>query len=234
MWLPDWLYKTRHHQHTVRERWLRRYRTGLKCAAISFIPALMGTLAGLIWHFAFFKANFHLEEKMEVISTAAWIPAFALLYGFFTSPLLTKVWDEYKEMRKAVKKNDLDAFLDLRDEEQSPLMYGLVILTSLMLIGAFAGVQYPRAIDGWVVISSMSYLLTLIFCVIMELDDPCAGIWFIRSIPEEWLKINVRQYREARRQKSPEPSPQRMNGKPHVIVEDVYLTSSFYNFNKRT
>ena len=58
------------------------------------------------------------------------------------------------------------------------------------------GLDYPNAVSGLIVISSTAYLLTLIFFVIGEIDDPCDGLWFIKDIPEEWLVIDVDEYRK--------------------------------------
>jgi len=39
----------------------------------------------------------------------------------------------------------------------------------------------------------------------MEIDDPCSGVWFIKDIPEDWLTMDVKQYRRERNHRSNHP-----------------------------
>lgn len=172
--------------------------TALKVIAIVIIPLPSTTLIALFWRYTFYYYNVHFDVGMEGIVTSSWITEFGILYVFLAGLVATIVLSEYKKMRMAVKKWDLDTFMDLRDEEMSHLVYAVIVIFSLFLLFSFMMLDYPKMWDGLVLVSSTAYLLTLILFVITEIDDPCSGFWFIKSIPPEWLKIDPKEYRKIR------------------------------------
>jgi uncharacterized membrane protein YcfT len=139
-------------------------------------------------------------EKMEGIITAGWIQVFSLLYGLLAAKIIETVWGEYKTMRASIKRCDFETFIDLRDERLSPVLYMLMTFLSASILTGFFSLKYPSLISGIIVTSTTSYVFGLIFFVVREMDDPCAGLWFIHSIPENWLKVNAKEWRNKRNQ----------------------------------
>ncbi|MCX6798423.1 MAG: hypothetical protein NTX66_04420 [Candidatus Falkowbacteria bacterium] len=182
----------------ARPRLLKALELTIKTLCVLLIPVIFSALILSIWILIFYRYNIHFDNGMEVIVTAAWIPVFGILYSLLTAIVLSTVWTEYKTMRAAVKRWDIDTFMDLRDEEMSPLVHAMVLMFSLALLLAFMVLDYPSFSSGLILIGSTSYLLSLIFFVIVEIDNPCSGFWFIKSIPEKWLKINPKAWREKR------------------------------------
>jgi hypothetical protein len=88
--------------------------------------------------------------------------------------------------------------MELRDENLSPLLHTIMVTLSCYLLGGFIALEYPGVYSGAVVIFAIAFLLTLMLCVIIEVDDPTAGLWFIQKIPKEWLNIDPRGYRKKR------------------------------------
>ncbi len=175
----------------------------LKCLwmLIKPIPAIIAVCA--IWYFVFYKNSLHVSENVEIIMI--WISIFGILYGLFEAVVLTTVWNEYKTMRTAVKRYDFDTFADLRDEEISPLVHTLTFVLSGVILLALMCLKYVSLQSGMLFIASTTYLFTLIFLVIYEIDDPCTGLWYIRSIPKEWLQIDVKKFRMEERYKKAHP-----------------------------
>lgn len=138
---------------------------------------------------------------MENIVIAAGIPTFSLLYCLLVAVVFNTVWEEYKTMRTAIKRYDIETFADLRDEEISPLIYMLICICSLFIIGGFMTLKYYDPLWGSVVIGSTAYILFLVFFVIREMDDPCGGIWFIKNIHPGWLEMDVKKWRDVRHEK---------------------------------
>jgi hypothetical protein len=169
-----------------------------KCVIMMAIPLFPGAGAGWLWYTYLFRADIHLKREAENIITSAWIPTLGVMYALFAAVLLSTVWGEYKMLRAAIKKGDKDAFADFRDESVSPLVHTLMLMLSLFLIGGFSALHYPDAISGFICVGTMTYLLTLIMVVIIEIDDPCSGVWFIKDIPQDWLTMDVKQYRRER------------------------------------
>jgi len=161
-----------------------------KTVCILFIPIPIMVPVFAAWYLIFLKNHAHFSDGMEGIVTAAWIPVFGILYSLLAVIEITTVWTEYKTIRTAVKQYDIDKFMELRDEEMSPLLHIIVVTFSVFLLTGFMALNYPSFRDGTIVVMSTAYLLTLILAIIIEIDNPCSGFWFIKSITEEWLKIN--------------------------------------------
>ncbi len=174
-----------------------------KCLWMLFRPIPAVIAACLLWYFVFFRNNLYSSENLEIIMI--WISVFGILYGLIEAVILTTVWNEYKTMRIAVKRYDFDTFVDLRDEEISPLVHTLTFVLSGAILLAFMCLKYVSLQSGLLFIGSTTYLFVLIFFVIYEIDDPCAGLWYIRNIPKEWLEIDVKKFRHEERYQKAHP-----------------------------
>lgn len=178
---------------------LQRFlETALKTGLIAVYAAPLSWIATALWYFLLFKHDIHLNEKMEVIATASWIPLFGIFYGFLASTLIAKVFEQYSDMRLAIKEYNFDQFALLRDENLSPLMHGLMSVLAGMTLAGFMAIKYPTELQGFIVVGSVSYVLSFIFYVVREVDDPLGGVWFIRHVHEGWLEVDVKLWRTKR------------------------------------
>lgn len=193
-----------HGPNGERTKILKFLETAIKCTLLLLLPVPFAIGATLFWYFLLFKQAIHFGESMELIITSAWIPTFGILYTLMAAIVLSTVWAEYKSMRTAVKRYDFQTFADLRDEEMSPLVHVLLVVLSTAVLGAFMGLKYPSPMSGACLISTTAYVLALIFFVIIEIDDPCGGIWFIKNIHKEWLEMDVKKWRARKAQEKRE------------------------------
>jgi hypothetical protein len=186
-------------QKTPKYSFRRWIEIGLKCALMLIwpMPVAAVILGGWYWLLGREGAPLEkfLDEKMGEFIGAAWIPTNGLLYVLLVAAVFTTVWDEYKQIRKAVKSWDICEFLHLCDEGISPLVHVLVGVCSVTLMLSFMAVKYTSIRYGLLINGNVAYVLTLVFLVIWQIDDPCTGLWYIRGIPDEWLKIDPREYR---------------------------------------
>lgn len=195
-------FRKRRHQYPFKERVRRKWKNSLKCLALLVLPTLPTAGSTAFWYCVLYSKQRFFGERMEGIVTAAWIPTFGILYSILVGLIMATVWSEYKAMRAAVKRYDLDAFIDLCDEEISPLVHAMMFILSGSILLAFMSLPYPTWKCGMILVSTTSYLFCLIYMVVREIDDPCDGIWFIRSIPAEWLEIDIKAWRAKRCQET--------------------------------
>ncbi len=149
----------------------------------------------VFWYFVLYRNDIHFSEHMEGMITAAWIPSIGILYSILAANAVGTVWTEYKDMRKSVKEYDVDTFMRLRDEELSPLVHILIGTISFFFLASFMSLKYPEWQGGATLIGSTAYILGLLFMIVREIDDPCAGLWYIKNIPEKWLCIDPKAWR---------------------------------------
>ncbi len=186
-----------------------------KCLLLCVWPILIAIGISLAWYRWIYKTEFHFGEKLEGIITAAWIPEFGILYSLLVAIAINTVWMEYKSIRTAVKRYDLETFIDLVDEDLSPLVHTMVLVASFAVLAGFLFLKYPDPWSGGILVFGVTFLLVLMYAMILEIDDPCAGLWFIKSIPQEWLKIDVKDYRNKRCEKARTDFLNRNNGHHH-------------------
>jgi len=192
------LYKSRKNGESLWKGLERDFEALIKSVIIVAFAAPFSWLACAFWYFVLYRHDIHLDPKMEVIATSSWIPMCGVVYGFFAAAILTKVFDEYKSMRMSIKAYDFDVFMQLRDEDLSPLMHALMSILGLIVLGGFMLLDYPDEKDGLLLIGSTAFILAFIFFVIREIDDPLGGVWFIKTVHEEWLNADVKEWRAAR------------------------------------
>ena len=142
----------------------------IKSLVMIIMPIFPTLLVIVFWYFIVFAQGFHFDGSMEGIVVAAWIPTFSLLYCLLVAVVFNTVWTEYKQIRMAVKKYDIETFVDLMDEEISPLSYILIFVCSIAILGGFMSLDYPSVVAGLTVISSTSYILFLVLFIITDMQ----------------------------------------------------------------
>ncbi len=198
------IFRRRVHHRTFKERMMRRLEILIKIIIMLFWPLVIGSGISLGWYEFLYKNGIHFEDGVGLIITTAWISVFGILYSLLFAIALNTVWGEYKSLRTAVKRRDIDTFMDLRDEELSPLVYVIITVISLPVLLGFMVLKYPDPLSGASIIFGVVFSLVLLFVVVMEIDDPCAGLWYIKNIPKDWLEIDPKKFRDER------------NGKKHL------------------
>lgn len=182
---------------SLKERAGKVFRTLMRCFILSLVPMVMSAIMTGFWYVVLFQQDIHFHPSSEGIMTAAWITSFALLYCFVTDWAFHKAREKYQAMRDAVKEFRFDVFMNLKDEELSPLVHFLVLTFSINLIGSFMGLHYAEFSTGFAVVWSTTFLVSLVYVVIIEIDGPCSGLWFIKNIPETWLLMDPKVWRAA-------------------------------------
>ena len=180
------------------ERFRKRVELGIKIFLMLIWPVVVGIAVTYGWYAIFYRNEIHFAAEAEGVVTTAWLSMFGIWYSLLATVAMNTVWSEYKQLRAAVKRHDKDLFMDLRDEDLSPLVYVLIVVLSLTVLFGFLIIEYPSVLAGAVIVYVVVFVLTLMLVVIIEMDDPCSGLWYIRHIPEDWLQENPKEYRRQR------------------------------------
>ncbi len=190
-----YIFRKAHRTQRTKKQWVKK---GLvitaKCLAVILIPAPFAAAVSWFWYYELYMRGIHLAREAEVIATAAWIPIFGLIYAIKATAVYVAVWNEYKDMRMALKRYDKTAFMLLRDEAISPLVHTLIAVLSFMVLGGFMSLNYPDVTSGLMFVASTAYVLFLYMLAVREIDNPCAGLWFMKGIPLDWRTDNADEY----------------------------------------
>jgi hypothetical protein len=131
----------------------------------------------------------------------------------------------------AIKRYDLQTFMDLRDEDVSPLSHAIMTILAIVVILQVMSLEYPSVAWGCLFVGGTVFIFSFIFTVIREIDNPFDGIWFIKNIHPEWMDVDCKvyrleHYRSAREKAMKERERAKRRRAPETGDEKEALTSS--------
>jgi hypothetical protein len=177
-------------------RWAAKlFETTLKCLTILAFAMLPSTVVVELWYHVFFLNNIHVAKSVAEILYTTDIPILGIVYALLVAKLIDIVFDEYKKMRMAAKRRDIAEFMQLMDEDLSPLLHGMATAVAFSILSGLFVLEYPDFWHGALIIGVPTYVFTLLCIVVIEIDDPCHGFWVIKGIPKEWLTIDAKEWR---------------------------------------
>jgi hypothetical protein len=174
--------------------WNRRWVVFKRHLPIVLKPFVAGIIVMIIWRFIIFRfdLSFSKETENPILFIVITLTAFA--YAIFAGYAVNAVLTDYKEISKAVVRDDVDTFLLYRDEQLPILMHLLIGSTSFFIIAFTLLFPYSGAAIGMASNFTVTFILTLVYIIVTELDDYYHSIWFKEKIPSEWYKIDISEH----------------------------------------
>lgn len=154
---------------------------------------MYGSLATEGWY-ELWSQGYHFAEDDKDIVIGAVITTLGVLYAILVTWILTAVYDKYKEIVVCVLTQDKDRFLLYRDERLPIVSHLLVGIVSFPLLGMIGLVAYKHALTGAVSVFVVSSILTMVWFVLRQLENPLKTGWFAERIPEEWFAIDIDEH----------------------------------------
>jgi hypothetical protein len=115
---------------------------------------------------------------------------YAIIAGYAINAVLT----EYKEISKAVVRNDMDTFLLYRDEQLPILIHVFLGTISLYIIIFTMLFPFNDVKLGASAVFVVSSLVVMAYVIVSELDDYQKSIWFKEKIPPEWYEVDINEH----------------------------------------
>ena len=172
----------------------RKIRSFKKHSWLLLQPFGFALSMSLFWWITFFKNGIHFNKEDEGPLLTGVFLLLSVTYGITTSATFESVWKKYQVIVTSVLKKDKHTFLCYRDERMPIVIHLLVIAFSIPLLGIVCLVEYHTASAGFVAVFATSFVLSLYWVVIAELQDPSKSLWFAERIPEQWLMEDIDQY----------------------------------------
>lgn len=161
---------------------------------VIFKPFVVGIAAALFWRFVIYRFNFHFGKEDENALLFVVLALSVFVYAIFAGYAVGTVLGDYKEISKAVVKDDMETFLLYRDEQLPILIHLLVGTSSVFVLIATLVFPYNGILIGMVSNFMVHFLLTLIYIIVIELDDYYHSIWFKEKVPKHWYEVDIEKY----------------------------------------
>ena len=152
-------------------------------------PILASAFAALVWYFLFFRLHLNVGKDDETALTNTLIPVLATFHAILAAAVLSKVWEEFKQIRHCILKMDEQGFSACLDDRIPFTIHLLLAAMSLLIVFSAMLVEYQHASAGLLVVGGLTFVLTLYWEVATNLDNPLSGAWYINRVPPSWIKM---------------------------------------------
>ena len=147
---------------------------------------MVSVLAAGLWYFLFFRGGFDVGKSDETALTNTLIPVLAAFHSILAAAVLSKVWEEFKSIRRCVQNKDEAGFFRcLQDRIPAAIHLLLAVMSTLIVVGTML-VHYENTWAGILVVGAIAFVLALYWQVATNLDNPLCGVWYVDQIPAEW------------------------------------------------
>lgn len=154
-------------------------------------PLILSLPVIILWHFMYVFGWHSTSLKTDEPVVNAILPIIATFHAFLVSFNIYREENSNSRVKALAKKgaDDFEAekeFLELvEDRISTPLKY--VLLSTGFIIQIWTTTLYCESYwTGMFSVLSISYVIILIWEVMIDLDDPVHGIWIIKEIPKKW------------------------------------------------
>jgi hypothetical protein len=161
-------------------------RKTVQYAWVLLKAVIIGILAVVLWRWGLYAHGYYFNTEAELPIFYMIIPPVGFIYVIFASLAVNSVFEQYKIIQRSVVRNDLDTYLEHRDERLPGLMHILVSVPSVVLLFLVMTYQYIDKTIGIVAVFSVTLVISLTWLVIVELDNVPRRYHFKKKVPEKW------------------------------------------------
>lgn len=158
-------------------------------------PMIIASPAVLLWHLLYTN-GWHSTAIADEPIVNAILPALASIHVFIAGFIFLRETSDIREMKHAIRNGEKDKFIEFAEDKiPAPLKYVLFVSGNLIL-GWTISLNYELYWSGFASVFSMGYMLSLIWEIISDFDDPVNGVWVVKNVPEEWVEeANIKRRR---------------------------------------
>jgi len=165
---------------------MRRLSHSRPYLSILIYPTMLSVGAAGLWYFFFFHQRFDVGKSDETALTNTLIPVLAAFHSILAAAVLSKVWEEYKVIRRCVLNHDRDGFSRCLQDRIPPAIHLLLAVMSVLIVVGTMLVHYDNVGAGILVVGAIAFVLALYWQVATNLDNPQCGAWYVNEVPAEW------------------------------------------------
>lgn len=153
----------------------------------------------IVWHFLY-THDLHSSRTADEPIVNAILPGLFAAHVFLAGFLFYRQGDDLRELREAIRNcnepGNKEKFLKIAEDRiPGPFKYVLFVTANIVQWWTVS-LYYEHYITGLAAVVSVGYILSLIWEVIADLDDPLNGVWVVKGAPEAWIQeANIQQRR---------------------------------------
>ncbi len=173
----------------------RKWQSFKRHTLLILQPFLIATVLAAVWY-GLWSQGYHFSGEDEGILAGAIVTMLAIAYSIIAALVLTSVWEKYRKVVIAVLQRDKHTFLVYRDERMPLVLHIFIASLSLPLLIMAALLDYQSKWSGITAVFLVSFILSLYWIVVAQLENPAKGAWFTERIPQDWLDEDIDRFFE--------------------------------------
>jgi len=149
-------------------------------------PLVLATPSVIIWHFLYVN-GWHSTSRADEPIVNAILPGLFTAHVFIAGFMFMRESDDMRKMKTAIRSGDQKAFTEIvEDTIPTPMKY-VLFMTANIIQGWTISLNYDIYWTGLAAVYSVGYILSLIWEIIADFDDPINGVWVIKGVPPDWI-----------------------------------------------
>jgi hypothetical protein len=149
-------------------------------------PLILASPPVIIWHFLYIN-GWHSTAVADEPVVNAILPGLFGAHVFIAGFVMIRESDDIRKIKRAIRENDKSTFIEVvEDSIPTPMKY-ILFVTANLIQGWTISLNYELYWTGFFSVYSVGYMLSLIWEIIADFDDPIHGIWIIKDVPNEWI-----------------------------------------------
>jgi len=187
--------------------WDRKWNSFKRHFILLLQPFAFSTVVSLAWWSWLYKNGIHFAKEDESSILTGVFLLLSVAYGITTAITFGSIWEKYQKVVRSVLRHDMQTFLYYRDERIPIIIHLLILSFSFPILGFVGFIEYHTVSAGIASVFSTSFVLSLYWVVITELQNPAKSLWFAERIPKKWLTIDIDKHFKLAEEGTPEQSP---------------------------
>jgi hypothetical protein len=179
-----------------KDDFLRRWRSFRRHVWLCFQPFVVAIVMVMLWRWLW-QNGYHLCKEDEVALTGGITAVLVLAYGITAALAFNSVWEKYRKVMACVlphRPDDKRTFLLYRDEKLPVIIHLYLLFLSLLLLAMIMMINYKEELSGIMSIFSASFVITLYWVVMVQLENPAKSPWLAERVPKDWLEEDVDKF----------------------------------------
>jgi hypothetical protein len=160
-------------------------RDAIRAGAGMFVKAIIAALICIAIVCLINPFTAGLKPDEVIVTTAAL--NFWVVWAVFTGFFIVHVYDEWKEVEKAIRAGDEETFLVEAPKTIHPLVLFLYLMFCMMAVSSTFLYHYASILTIFLVPGGTGFLVTIVVLIIIDLDDPISGPLRVEA-PAEWCQ----------------------------------------------